>query len=91
LHSLQKQNGGNGESHGNIIFPYGKQQGGLKLKAEITFHERQDFYLLKLKRFDDVAVLKFGKNFLFESIDRAIDNPLLDVLDHIAENDNIKE
>lgn len=59
------------------------------MKAETTFHERQDFYLLK--RFDDVAVLKFGKNFLFESIDRAIDNPLLDVLDHIAENDKIKE
>ena len=58
------------------------------MKPETSSYERQDFYLLK--RFDDIAMLKLGKNFLFESIDRAIENPLLDVFDHIAENDKIK-
>ena len=58
------------------------------MKAETTPYNRQGFYLLK--RFGDIAMLKLGKNFLFESIDRAIENPLLDVFDHIAENDKIK-
>jgi hypothetical protein len=54
------------------------RQGGLKMKWEKSSYERQDFYWLK--RFDDIAMLKPGKNFLFESIDLAIENPLLDVL-----------
>ena len=58
------------------------------MKAETTPYNRQGFYLLK--RFGDIAMLKLGKNFLFESIDRAIENPLLDVFDHIAQNDKIK-
>jgi 2-(1,2-epoxy-1,2-dihydrophenyl)acetyl-CoA isomerase len=58
------------------------------MKAETTSYKRQDFYLLN--RFDDIAMLKLGKNFLFESIDQAIENPLLDVFDHIAQNDKIK-
>ena len=62
--------------------------GRYKMREEITSYERQDFYLLK--RFDDVAVLKLGKNFLFEAIDRAIENPLLDIFDHIAGSDEIK-
>jgi len=48
------------------------------MKPEKSSYERQDFYWLK--RFDDIAMLKLGKNFLFESIDLAIENPLLDVL-----------
>ena len=59
------------------------------MKAETTFNERQDFYLLK--RFDDIVMLRLGKNFLFESIDLAFTNPLLDVFDDNAENDKIKE
>ena len=59
------------------------------MRPHTRSYEMQDFYLLK--RIDDIAMLKFGKNFLFESIDRAIENPLLDVLDYIAENDKIKE
>ena len=59
------------------------------MKREKSSYERQDFYWLK--RFDDIAMLKLGKNFLFDSIDRAIENPLLDVLDHIAESGKIKE
>ena len=58
------------------------------MRPHTRSYEMQDFYLLK--RIDDIAMLKFGKNFLFESIDRAIENPLLDVLDYIAENDKIK-
>lgn len=58
------------------------------MKAKINSYEKQDFY--QLKRFDDIAILKFGKNFLFEAIELAIENPLLDVLDHISANDRIK-
>ena len=58
------------------------------MKAKINSYERQDFY--QLKQFNDIAILKFGKNFLFEAIERAIENPLLDVLDHISANDRIK-
>ena len=48
----------------------------------------REFYLLK--RFDDIAMLKLGKNFLFELIDRPLENRLLDVLNHMAGNDKIK-
>ena len=58
------------------------------MKAHTMFYERQDFY--SLKRIGDVAMLKLGKNFLFEAIEQAIRNPLLDVFDHIAANDAIK-
>jgi len=58
------------------------------MKAKAVSYEGQDFYLLK--RFDDVAILKLGKSFLSNAIDQAIKNPLLDVLDRIAENDGIK-
>jgi enoyl-CoA hydratase/carnithine racemase len=58
------------------------------MRAKINSYERQDFY--QLKRFNDIAILKFGKNFLFEAIEHAIENPLLDVFDHISANDRIK-
>jgi 2-(1,2-epoxy-1,2-dihydrophenyl)acetyl-CoA isomerase len=58
------------------------------MKAHTTSYERQDFY--SLKRIGDFAMLKLGKNFLFEAIDQAIRNPLLDVFDHIAATDTIK-
>jgi len=58
------------------------------MKIETTSYESQDFYLLKQN--DDVAVLKLGKNFLSNTIDLAIENPLLDVFDFIAENDEFK-
>ena len=59
------------------------------MKTEKTSYEMREFYLLK--RFDDIAMLKLGKNFLFDSINRPLENRLLDVLDYIAENDKIKE
>ena len=58
------------------------------MNVKTATHERQDFY--SLKRFDDIAILKLGKNLLSHAIDQAIKNPLLDVFDRIAENDGIK-
>ena len=58
------------------------------MKGKAISYERQDYYLLQ--QYGDVAVLKVGKNFLADTIDLAIENPLLDVFDHIAENDGIK-
>jgi 2-(1,2-epoxy-1,2-dihydrophenyl)acetyl-CoA isomerase len=71
-----------------LIFNVSPLFGGLKMKAQATSYERQEFFLLK--RLDDVAVLKLGKNFLFEAIDQAIRNPLLDVFDQITANKGIK-
>jgi 2-(1,2-epoxy-1,2-dihydrophenyl)acetyl-CoA isomerase len=58
------------------------------MKIKTISYECQDFY--SLKQNDDVAVLKLGKNFLPSAIDQAIENPLLDVFDHIVENNEIK-
>ena len=58
------------------------------MKVKMTSYESQDFYLLK--RYDDVAILKLGKNFLSNLIDLAMENSLLHVFDHIEENDEIK-
>ena len=41
--------------------------------------------------FESGANVYLGKNFLFESIDRAIEYPLCDVFQHIAKNDKIKQ
>jgi 2-(1,2-epoxy-1,2-dihydrophenyl)acetyl-CoA isomerase len=58
------------------------------MKTETASYERQGFY--RLNRIDDAAILKLGKNFLVEAIDLAIENPLLEVFDRMAENDEIK-
>jgi hypothetical protein len=50
------------------------------MKTATASCEMQDYYLLK--QFGDVAVLKFGRNFLADTIDQALENPLLDVFDH---------
>ncbi len=47
------------------------------MKDETITDEKKDFYLVE--RLDDKTILRLGKNFLFEAIDRAIHNPLLDV------------
>lgn len=47
-----------------------------------------DFFLVE--GLDDIAILRLGENFLFETIDRAINNPLLDVLDDISINDEVR-
>jgi enoyl-CoA hydratase/carnithine racemase len=58
------------------------------MKAETTSGASQDFYLVE--RLDDITILKLRKNFLFDSIDRAINHPLLDVFDDISKNDGVK-
>jgi 2-(1,2-epoxy-1,2-dihydrophenyl)acetyl-CoA isomerase len=58
------------------------------MKVKMNSYESPDFYLFK--RYDNVAILKLGKNFLSKAIDLAIENPLVQVLDNIAENDGIK-
>lgn len=58
------------------------------MKAETTSNENQNFYLVE--RLDDITILRLGKDFLFESIDRAINHPLLDVFDDISKNDEAK-
>jgi hypothetical protein len=49
----------------NVLNVRSYKQECLKMKAETTFYERRDFYLLK--RFDDIAMLKLGEKFLFDS------------------------
>jgi enoyl-CoA hydratase/carnithine racemase len=58
------------------------------MKEETTSDENMDFY--RVEQLNDVAILRFGKNFLFEAIDRAVNNPLLDVFDDISKNDEVK-
>ena len=58
------------------------------MKDKTIVDEKQDFYLVE--RLDDVVILRLGINFLFEAIDRAMNNPLLDVFDDISKSDEIK-
>jgi len=58
------------------------------MKKETASDKNQDFYLVE--RHDDITILRLGKNFLFESIERAVNNPLLDFFDHVSKNDAIK-
>ena len=58
------------------------------MKGETTYKEKQDFF--SLERRDDIALLKLGKNFLFESMDLSVSNRLLDVIDQISKSDAIK-
>jgi enoyl-CoA hydratase/carnithine racemase len=58
------------------------------MKDKTISDEKPDFY--QVERLDDIAILRLGKNFLFESIDRAGKHPLLDLLDHISKSDEVK-
>ena len=58
------------------------------MKGETILEDKQDCY--SLERLNDVAIVKLGKNFLFESVDLSISNRLLDIFDHISQNDEIK-
>ena len=57
------------------------------MKPASGIDETQDFY--RVERRDDVAILRLGKNFLFEAIKQALRNPLLTVVDNISKNDDI--
>jgi 2-(1,2-epoxy-1,2-dihydrophenyl)acetyl-CoA isomerase len=43
-----------------------------------------------LKRYEDIAVLRLGKDFLFESIDLSISSKIFEVFDRISQNNEIK-
>ena len=58
------------------------------MKAETTSKKKQGFYSFESR--DDIALLKLGKNFLFESIDLSGSNRLFDVIDKISKSDAIK-
>jgi hypothetical protein len=58
------------------------------MKEEGSSPKNQDFYTVE--RLNDIVILRLGKNFLFESIARAINHPVLDVFDDISENRDIK-
>ena len=58
------------------------------MKDETITDEKQDFYLVE--KLDDFVILRLGKNFLFEAIALAVNNPLLEDFDHISRNDEIK-
>jgi enoyl-CoA hydratase/carnithine racemase len=73
---------------GDSCFAFGRQIGAAQMKDENTTDVKQDFYLVE--RLDDVAIIRLGKNFLFESIDRAVKHPLLNVFDDISKNDEVK-
>ena len=58
------------------------------MKDETIADEKQDFYLVE--KLDDLAIIRLGKNFFFEAIALAVNNPLLDAFDHISKNDEVK-
>jgi 2-(1,2-epoxy-1,2-dihydrophenyl)acetyl-CoA isomerase len=58
------------------------------MKDETITDEKQDAYLVE--RLDDLVMLRLGKNFLFEAIALATNNPLLDLFDDISKNDEAK-
>ena len=58
------------------------------MKEERASPKIQDFFTVE--RLEHIAILKLGKNFLFESIARAINHPVLDVFDEISKNRDIK-
>ena len=55
------------------------------MKAQAASKEAQSFYALE--RRDDIALLKLGDNFLFESIDLSVGNRLFDAIDQISKSD----
>ena len=58
------------------------------MKPAAGVDQKPDFY--RVERRDDLAILRLGKNFLFEAIKRALHNPLLNVFDDISKNDGVK-
>jgi len=55
---------------------------------ETTLEDKQGFYTLT--SYEDIAILRFGKDFLFESIDLSISNHLFDVFERISQSSEIK-
>ena len=51
------------------------------MEVETTLEDKQGCYTLT--RYEDIAILRFGKDFLFESIDLSIAKSLFDVFERI--------
>lgn len=58
------------------------------MKEETILENRQGCYALT--RYEDIAILRFGKDFLFESIDLSVSNRLFDVFERISQSSEIK-
>lgn len=58
------------------------------MEEETTLENRQGCYALT--RYEDIAILRFGKDFLFESIDLSVSNRLFDVFERISQSNEIK-
>jgi len=58
------------------------------MKKETTLENKQGFYALT--RYEDIAILRLGKDFLFESIDLSVSNRLLDVFERISQSREIE-
>ncbi|MGB5748154.1 MAG: enoyl-CoA hydratase/isomerase family protein [Desulfobacterales bacterium] len=58
------------------------------MEEETTLENRQGCYALT--RYEDIAILRFGKDFLFESIDLYVSNRLFDVFERISQSSEIK-
>ena len=58
------------------------------MEVETTLEDKQGCYTLT--RYEDIAILRFGKDFLFESIDLSIAKRLFDVFERISQSSEIK-
>ncbi len=58
------------------------------MEEETTLEDKQGCY--SLKRYEDIAILRLGKDFLFKLIDLSVSNCLFDVFDRILEKDEFK-
>ena len=58
------------------------------MKEETTLENKKGCYALT--RYEDIAILRLGKDFLLESIDLSVSNRLLDVFERISQSHEIK-
>jgi len=58
------------------------------MEEETILEDRQGCYTLS--KSGDIAILRLGKDFLFESIDLSVSNRLFDVFERISQRNEIK-
>lgn len=58
------------------------------MEEETTLEDKQGCY--SLSKSGDIAILRLGKDFLFESIDLSVSSKLFDVFDRVSQNNEIK-
>ena len=57
------------------------------MEEETTLENRQGCYAHTW--YEDIAILRFGKDFLFESIDLSVSNRLFDVFERISQSSEL--